>query len=124
MAKTKNLTREEKLIEALNKLPNLLEDKKHRILIFFTNSHARSNQKRFDHISVLRHDLLPGDIRRIVKQINKSILKKDVERKDTYNLYIERNNYKKEYIKISLELNFKESNKAQVKTIFITKNMK
>lgn len=124
MAKRKTLSYEEKMINALIKLPNPLEDKKHRINIYFVDNRARSNESRFEHISLLRHDLLPSDIRRIAEQINKSILKKDSERKDTYNLYITRNNYGKEYIKISLELNFKESNNAIVKTIFITKNMK
>lgn len=124
MAKRKDLSYEEKMINALNNLPNPLEDKKHRIFIIFIDNRARSNESRFEHISLLRHELLPSDIRRISQQINKSIMKQDSDRKDTYNLYIKRNNYGKEFIKISLELNFKESNNAFVKTIFITKNMK
>ena len=65
-----------------------------------------------------------GDFRRIVQHINESTLKKDIERKDTYNLYIKRNNYGNEYIKISLEIDYTKSNEAIVKTIFITKNIK
>ena len=124
MTKRKGLSYEERMINALMKLPNPLEDKKHRIFVYFIDNRARSNETRFEHISLLRHDLIPNDIRRIASQINKSTLKKDSERKDTYNLYIVRNNYGKEYIKISLELNFDKSNNAIVKTIFITKNMK
>ena len=52
------------------------------------------------------------------------MLKKDKERNNTYNLYISRNNYRTEFIKISIELDFKKSNVAVVKTIFITKNVK
>ena len=124
MAKRKGLSYEQKLINALSKLPNPLEDNKHRIFIFFVNDMARSNESRFEHISLKRHELLPSDIEKINRNINKSILKKDSERKDTFNLYIKRNKYGNKYIKVSLELNFSKSNKANVKTIFITTNMK
>ena len=124
MAKKKDLTYEEKMLDALTMLPNPLEDKKHRIHICFANNHARSNETRFEHISSYRHDLYPSDIRRIARHINKSIMKQDAERTDTYNLYIKRNNYGKEYIKISLEIDFRKSNTGIVKTIFITRNMK
>ena len=124
MTKKKHLSYEEKIINALNEIPNPLEDKKHRILIYFINNRARSNETRFEHISLKRHILVVSDIKRIKEHINQSILKKDPERKDTYNIYIKRNNYSKEYIKISLELNFKKSNKATVKTIFIANNKK
>ena len=124
MAKKKGLSYEERMINALQKIPNPLEDKKHRILLFFEDNRARSNQSRFEHISLSRHDLYLGDIKRIIKHISESIMKKDLERKDTYNLYIKRNNYGNEYIKISLELNFYKSNEAIVKTIFITTNVK
>ena len=102
MAKRKGLSYEERMINALKKIPCPLEDKKHRILLFFEDNRARSNQSRFEHISLSRHDLYLGDVKRIIKHISESILKKDLERKDTYNLYIKRNNYGNEYIKISL----------------------
>ena len=124
MAKKKNLSYKEKMAKALESLPSPLEDKKHRIFIVFENSRARSNETRFEHIIHERHELKPSDIRRILHKINTSSLKKDQERKDTYNLYTERNNYGKEYIKISMELNFKRSNITTVKTIFITTNLK
>ena len=124
MAKRKGLSYEEKMIHALSKIPCPLEDKKHRIMIYFVNNRARSNESRFEHISLSRHDLYVGDVRRIVQHINESILKKDPERKNTYNLYIKRNNYGCEFIKISLEIDFTKSNEAIVKTMFITTNIK
>ena len=124
MAKKKELTYEEKMFKALELIPNPLEDKKHRIYIVFEDSKARSNQTRFEHIILARHELKPSDIKRIPNQIKSSVLKKDKERNNTYNLYISRNNYRIEFIKISIELNFKKSNVAVVKTIFITKNIK
>ena len=124
MTKKKGLSYEEKLINALKSLPNPIKDTKHGILIKFEDDRARSNESRFDHISLMRHDLHLSDIRKVIQHINESIIKKDLERNNTYNLYIKRNNFGVEYIKISLELDFKVSNKATVKTMFITKNIK
>ena len=67
---------------------------------------------------------MPSDIERIPKYINESELIMDKERKYTFNLYIKRNNYSNEYIKMSLNLDFSVSNKAKIKTIFITKVIK
>ena len=124
MTKKKTLTKEELIIKALRELPVPLKDNKHRIVIFFNDDRARSNETRFDHIALERHKLHPRDIKRIAQKINESTIEKDKERKDTYNLYIRRNNYGEEYIKISLSLNFDKSNETTVKTIFITKNKK
>ena len=124
MPKRKRLTYEEKMINALNKLSCPLEDRKHRIKIYFVDNQARSNESRFEHISLSRHDLHTSDLKRIVEHINESTLRKDAERKNTYNLYIKRNNYGCEYIKISLEIDFAKSNEATVKTMFITTNVK
>ena len=93
-------------------------------MIYFVNNRVRSNESRFEHISLSRHDLNTSDLKRIVEHINESTLKKDPERRDTYNLYIKRNNYGFDYIKISLEIDFTKSNKATVKTMFITRNVK
>ena len=124
MAKRKGLSYEEKMINALKKLPSPIIDKKHRIRIYFENNRARSNESRFEHISLTRHELHPCDFDKILRRINKSILKKDCERKNTYNLYVKRDNFGKEYIKVSLELNFSKSNEAYVKTVFITTILK
>ena len=124
MTKRKGPSIEEKLIKALRELPNPLEDKKHRIRIYFIDNRARSNESRFEHISLFRHNLQPSDIERISRHINRSTLKKDPERNNTYNLYIKRKSNHSEYIKISLELDFTISNEAVVKTIFITTHIK
>ena len=124
MPKKKKQTYEERMIEALNALPNPLKDAKHRISIVLENDRARSNETRLEHIMDFRHDLTPSDIKRKKKKINDSVLKKDQERTDTYNIYIERNNYRLEYIKISIELNFKKSNVGKIKTIYIDKTIK
>ena len=124
MSKKRELTYEEKIIKALNSLPNPIEDDKHRIKILFENNRARSNETRFEHIALQRHELLPSDIKQIKKGIKTSILRKDKERTDTFNLFIKRNNCSGEYIKVSLEVDFKKSNTAKVKTIYIVKNPK
>ena len=121
MAKRKGIPYEQKLINALMKIPNPLEDKKHNMKIYFDDNRARSNQSRFEHIIDQRHGLRPSDIERIPRYINESKLKKDHDRKDTYNLFIKRNNYSSEYIKIALKVENDELKEAFVKTIFITK---
>jgi hypothetical protein len=124
MTKKKSITYQEKLTGELLKLPNPIYDHKHRIYVKFSDDRARSNESRLGHIFEERHELSIHDIKRIKKAINKSILKKDSERRDTYNLYIQRTNYSNEYIKISMKMNFKISNEGVVKTIYITKNVK
>ena len=124
MSKKKGLSYEEKMINALKSLPNPIEDKRHRIFIVFENDRARSNESRYDHIISLRHDLTPRDIERITKGIKTAILKKDKERTNTFNIYIKRNNYSGEYIKISIDIDFTKSNKGTVKTIYITEVLK
>ena len=121
MAKRKGLSYEEKLINALRKLPSPLEDKKHNLKIYFDDDRARSNESRFEHIVNQRHGLLASDIERIHRYINFSKLKKDRERKETFNLFIKRNSVTNEYIKISLKIDNNNPAEAIVKTIFITK---
>ena len=124
MTKKNDLTYEERLIDALKRLPNPMHDKRHGIFVKLEDDRARSNQSRFEHILQDRHGLKPGDIERISEKINQSTLRKDPERTDTYNLYIERNRFSGEYIKISVTLDFSKSNEATIKTIFITRNLK
>ena len=124
MGKKKKLTYEEKLEKALKSLPFPLKDKKHGIVIDCLNDQARSNQTRYDHILQERHGLTLPDIELIPKRINTSDLIKDKTRKKTYNLFIKRSKALGGYVQISLEIDFKESNKAKIKTMFVTKNMK
>ena len=124
MANKKGMSHQQKVLNALKALPEVIEDKKHRIKIKFEDDQARSNESRFEHISLYRHELKVNDIKRIPKKINESELKKDDERTKTYSIYIKRNNYNNEFIKLSVTLDFTKSNEAKVKTIFITKNIK
>lgn len=120
MAKRKGLSYEERMINALRKLPSPLEDKRHNLKIYFDDDRARSNESRFEHIVNQRHGLRPSDIERISRYIKTCIFKKDIERTNTYNIYIKRNSISKEYIKISIRIEPNEPDVATVKTIFIT----
>ena len=124
MAKRKGLSYEEKLINALKKLPNPLVDKRHGINIYFVDDRARSNQGRFNHIVEFRHGLSVSDIERIPRYIKTCIFKRDPERTETYNIYIKRNSYNNDYIKISVRINPENVSKAIVKTVFITRVVK
>ena len=124
MAKRKGLSYEEKLINALRKLPSPLEDKRHNLKIYFDDDRARSNESRFEHIVNQRHGLRPCDIERISRYIKSCVFKKDLERVGTFNIYIKRNSVSKEYIKISVKIEPDEPDVALVKTIFITSVIK
>lgn len=124
MAKRKGLTYEQKLIDALEKLPSPLIDKRHNLKIYFVDNRARSNQSRFEHIVNQRHGLRPSDFERVIRCIKKCIFRKDLERTETYNIYIRRTNYSDEYIKIGVKIDPSEPEIAMVKTIFITRVIK
>ncbi len=124
MSRRKGISHEQKLINALKKLPNPLEDKKHNILIYFNDGKARSNQSRFEHIVDAKHELSISDIERIPRLIKHCIFKKDNRRSDSYCIYLKRNNFNGEYIKISIQIISRNPASAVVKTIFITKNIK
>ena len=124
MAKQKGPTYEQKLTEALKKLPWPLIDKRHNIKIYINNDKARSNQSRFDHIVNQRHGLRQSDIEKTPKRLKKCIFKKDLERKGTFSIYIPRSNISDEYIKISIKIDPKEPEVALIKTIFITRVIK
>ena len=124
MAKRKGLTYEQKLIDALEKLPNPLIDKRHNLKIYFVDNRARSNQSRFEHIVNQRHGLRPSDLERITRYIKKCIFKRDPDRVETYNIYVRRRNYSEEYIKICVRIDPSDPEIAIVKTIFITRVVK
>ena len=124
MSNKRNIPYEQKVIEALKGLPNPLEDKRHNLLIVLEDNKIRSNETRFEHISLERHEITPNDIKRIPKVLKKCIFKIDKERKNTYSIYLRRNNYSGEYIKISIYINPQDPHKGFVKTIFITKTVK
>ena len=124
MSKRSHLSGEERLAIAIKEMPNPLEDRRHNLSIYLVNDKASSNENRFEHIINPRHELTTNDIKRIPKLLHKAIMKKDKERKETFNLYIRRFNYKEEYIKISIHINPEYPQKAYIKTIFITKNVK
>ena len=116
--------KENKLLSAINNLPNPIEDKRHNIFIYFIDDRARSNETRFEHIIDSRHELFQSDIKRIPRLIKTAIFKKDKERKDTFNLYLKRNSFNNEFIKISVRIVPSEPHKAIVRTIFIAKTVK
>ena len=124
MGKKKKLTYEEKLEKALKGLPFPIKDKKHGLDIYCVNDQARSNQTRYEHILEDRHKLTLADINNIPRKINESDLMKDSKRKDTYNLFIKRNSVLGGYVQISLSLENNGTNKAKVKTIFVTQKYK
>lgn len=124
MTKRKGPSYETKMMNALNNLPNPLEDLKHNLVLYFPNNRARSNETRFEHYIKFSHKLLPSDIKYIPEGIKKAKLKKDKLRKWTYEYTFIRKCNKNEYIKICIQFEKDDAHVAKVKTIFVSKKVK
>lgn len=112
------------LINAIEKWPNPMYDKKHRYYIY-VEGRARSNQTRVEHIIEHGHDLKVRDLELVPKGIQNYIAyKKDSVYKDTFNYYVVRKGKDKGFIKISIQLDNRDKKHAWVKTVFITYKIK
>lgn len=124
MAKRKGISYEQKMLNALESLPNPIADDRHGLVLYFIDNRARSNETRFEHIIKESHRLLLRDILSIPEGIRKSRLKKDKHRKWTYNYIFERKGVNKEYIWICVQSDKDDPHIVIVKTIFISKKDK
>ena len=126
MAKKKNENHyDEKLIDALKKIPSPIWDKKHKIFIYLNNDQARSNESRFEHIAKKNHELKVRDIEAIADGINGYVsFYKSHELKDTYYYFINRKGNPKGFIQVAIKLIEGETNKYYVKTIYIAYRIK
>ena len=116
---------EQKIIDAVKKLPNPLVDKRHDLLIYIDQGRARSNQTRVEHIAEFGHDLKERDINCIPEGIVEYFAyKKDPVYKDTFNYYIRRKGLDKGFVKVSIQIDAINSKKAWIKTVFITYRIK
>ena len=114
----------EKLIEAIEKWPTPIIDKKHQLSIY-VEGRARSNQTRIEHIVEYGHDLKVRDLEAVPEGIiNYFAYKKDPTYKDTYNYYLKRKGEDKGLIKISIQIDSNNPKRAWIKTIYITYHIK
>lgn len=125
MAKKANEKYDIKLIEALKKLPPLIEDKRHGFIIQIRDDKARSNETRFQHIAKKMHELKVRDIESIPEGI-KNYVKFTVskELKDTYYYFINRKGKDKGFIQLAIKLKEGEKKVYYVKTIFVSYRLK
>ncbi len=125
MAKKTNGKYDLKLIEALKKLPPLIEDKKHGFIINVRDDQARSNETRFQHIAKKMHELKVRDIKSIPEGIKDYIkFAKSKEIKDTYYYYIKRKGGDKGFIQVAILVDINDKKVAYLKTIFIAYRIK
>ena len=112
---------DENIVEALEKLPSTLFDKKHNLTILVRNDQARSNQTRFQHIARRDHQLKVRDIESIPEGINKYVrYVKSKTIKDTYYYYIDRKGEDKGFIEVAILIDINDKKIAYIKTAFIT----
>ena len=114
-----------KLIEALKKLPPLIEDKRHSLIIQIRNDQARSNETRFQHIAKKMHELKVRDIESISEGIRNYVrFVKSKEIKDTYYYYIKRKGGDKGFIQVAILVDMNDKKIAYLKTIFVAYRIK
>lgn len=114
-----------KIIEALEKLPSEIEDKKHGWIIHIDNDMARSNETRFQHIAKSVHELKVRDIETIPEGIKEYVkFSKSQELKDTYYYFINRKGSDKGFIQVAIKLKEGEKKAYYIKTIFIAYRIK
>lgn len=112
------------LIEAIEKWPNPMHDKKHGYYIY-VEGRARSNQTRVEHIIEYGHDLKARDLELVPNGIkNYFKYRKDPIYKDTFNYYVIRGGLDRGFIKISVQIDHNDHTRAWIKTIFITYKIK
>ena len=114
-----------KIIEALEKLPKIFEDKRHGLRIELKNDRARSNETRFQHIAKRIHELKVRDIKCIPEGIRNYIkFSKSDDLKDTYYYYIKRKGDDRGFIQIAILVDINDKKKAYIKTVFIAYRLK
>ena len=125
MAKKTNGKYYLKLIEALKKLPPLIEDKRHGFIIQIRDDMARSNETRFQHIAKKMHELKVRDIESIPEGIRNYVrFVKSKEIKDTYYYYIKRKGGDKGFIQVAILVDMNDKKIAYLKTIFVAYRIK
>ena len=108
------------IIEALQKLPETIEDKKHNLIIYVRNDQARSNETRFEHIAKNAHELKARDIESIPSGIRRYVyFKKSKELKGTYYYLIKRKGEDRGFIQVTVQTTDKTAKKVYIKTIYI-----
>ena len=125
MAKKTNEKYDLKLINALKKLPPLIEDKRHGFIIQIRDDMARSNETRFQHIAKKMHELKVRDIESIPEGIRNYVrFVKSKEIKDTYYYYIKRKGGDKGFIQVAILVDMNDKKIAYLKTIFVAYRIK
>ena len=114
-----------KIIEALEKLPHAIEDKRHGFVISIEDDKSRSNETRFQHIAKRTHELKVRDIESIPEGIRNYVkFTKSKELKDTYYYCIRRKGQDRGFIQLAIKLKEGESKVFYVKTVFIAYRIK
>ena len=103
-----------KLIEAINKWPNPMFDKKHNLYIYVNECAINDN-----------NNLKIKDINRIPKSMtNYFLVKRDIHYQNTLNYYFKRDDKENGLIKMSVAIDNSNHNIGYIKTIFITHQIK
>ena len=125
MVKKLNEKYDLKIIEALKKLPPLIEDKRHGFVIEIKDDRARSNETRFEHIAKKNHELKVRDIKSIpegIKDYVKFVKSSEIE--NTCYYFIKRKGEDRGFIQVAILLDETNPKRARIKTVFIAHRLK
>ena len=116
---------DQKIIDALKKLPSQIEDKRHGFVVEIKDDRARSNETRFEHIAKKNHELKVRDIEAIPEGIKQYVrFTKSHELKDTYYYYIDRKGEDAGFIQVAIKLKEGEKRAYYIKTVYISYKIK
>ena len=124
MAKKSSEKYDNRIIEALKRLPPHIEDKRHGFVIEVKDDRSRSNETRFQHIAKKAHLLKVRDIEAIPEGVKNYVkFSKSKELKDTYSYFIKRKG-EKSFIQLTVLVDMYNRKRAFIKTAFITYRIK
>lgn len=116
---------DQNIIEALEKLPKTIYDKKHDLLLYLNDNKTRSNETRFEHIAKKYHQLKVRDIKAIPEGINNYVeFFKNKFINDTYSYLIHRQGKDKGFIEVDILIDLYDRKKAYIKTAYIVYRLK
>ena len=124
MTKKKKLSRDQKIVKALEKIKTPIVDKLRNLSIYF-KAQSRSNESGLEHIAKNYHGLEPSDIELLEDCIKNPVEHvKDKRYPYTYCYYHNRKHDRNHFIKVVVKVRVENKQIAYISSMFITKKIK
>ncbi len=124
MPNKKKITHDEKIISALMKIKTPIIDSIRNIKIFF-KERSRSNETGIEHVAKAYHNLDASDIELLEKGIKSPVYhSRDKRYGRTYCYYYRRKKDRKNYIKVVVKLEKRDTQIGFISSMFITTKLR